>query len=174
MGGSTSRGSKHPGSGWYQERNLTMCPKCKNYTWYRNDSGEKKCTSCGFYVSSKGDGDNGNCFITTATCRRLGKGDSCEELTRFRLVRDEWMAKTEIGQARIKQYEDVAPVIVSAIESLDDPSAVYARIWEKYLCEALRYIEVGDYRVAESIYIRMVEDLLREFVTVSPQLPVVS
>jgi hypothetical protein len=58
------------------------------------------------------------CFLTTATCRALGKGDDCEELLAFKAFRDEWLILQEDGESLIKQYYQIAPDIVENIERM--------------------------------------------------------
>ena len=107
--------------------------------------------------------DVGGCFITTATCLSLGKGDNCYELNTFRRFRDEWLLKQPDGEKLIEEYYTVAPLIVESINPLPEKYKVYVDIWNKYLKSCLRLIENGKYEEAKSLYLRMVNDLKRKF-----------
>lgn len=49
------------------------------------------------------------CFITTAVCRSLKKGDSCEELQAFRNFRDGWLAASVGGPQKNLRILPVCP-----------------------------------------------------------------
>jgi hypothetical protein len=104
-----------------------------------------------------------SCFITTAVCGSFGKSDDCRELTAFRAFRDNWLIKQPDGQALITEYYCIAPGIVAAIDASGNQNAVYRSIWDTYLVECLRSIEVGDFTTCKGVYIKMVEELRRIF-----------
>ena len=52
------------------------------------------------------------CYITTAVCQSLNKGDNCEELVLLRGYRDGYLMGLPGGQRVIQEYYDVAPTIV--------------------------------------------------------------
>jgi hypothetical protein len=72
------------------------------------------------------------CFITTATCLALGKGDSCAELNVFRNFRDSWLLQQSDGIELVKDYYRIAPKIVNCIDLKRDQE-IYFSIWSKYL-----------------------------------------
>ena len=109
--------------------------------------------------------DISGCFITTATCLSLGKGDNCYELNTFRKFRDEWLLKQPGGEKLVEEYYTVAPLIVESINSLPEKHKVYATIWSKYLKECLKLIENGKYEKAKALYLTMVTDLKGRFLT---------
>ena len=69
----------------------------------------------------------GLCFITTAVCQELGKPDDCEELTAFRAFRDGYLRSRPDGEALIREYYNIAPGIVTCINTCSDRHASYAR-----------------------------------------------
>nr|WP_319487549.1 CFI-box-CTERM domain-containing protein [uncultured Caproiciproducens sp.] len=81
------------------------------------------------------------CFITTAVCSSLGKGDNCEELEAFRKFRDGWLQNSPGGKAKICEYYLFAPLIVSKINQSDNQRAVYKEIWENHLFPCLTSLE---------------------------------
>jgi predicted GTPase len=103
------------------------------------------------------------CFITTATCQTLEKGDDCFELTTFRAFRDDWLVKQTDGKELVTEYYEVAPKIVSAIDRSANPATVYHNIWNTYLSRCLADIEAGDYPACKSRYIEMVNVLRHEY-----------
>ena len=70
----------------------------------------------------------GLCFITTAVCQELGKPDDCAELTAFRAFRDGYLAAQPDGEALIREYYNIAPGIVTCINTCSDRHASYERM----------------------------------------------
>ncbi len=103
------------------------------------------------------------CFITTAVCDSLGKGDDCEELNTFRRFRDSWLAKTELGEAKINEYYLFAPMIVRAIDQSENKEAVYRNIWDEHLSPCLNMIREGNPRKCAEEYESMVLKLEDEW-----------
>ncbi|MDR1637698.1 MAG: leucine-rich repeat domain-containing protein [Treponema sp.] len=99
------------------------------------------------------------CFITTAVCGSLGKGDDCRELTAFRAFRDNWLAQQPGGPALIAEYYRAAPGIVAAIDRRPDREAVYRRIWDARLAPCLALIEAGDFEACRRSYTEMVREM---------------
>jgi len=105
------------------------------------------------------------CFITTAACRTLGKGDNCYELNSFREFRDRWLKQQKDGHHLIEEYYSLAPVIVDNINKLEDKDRIYENIWKKYLSVCLRFIEEKRFTDAGKLYIKMVNHLKREYLS---------
>ncbi len=103
----------------------------------------------------------GGCFITTATCLALGKGDNCYELNKFRFFRDEWLIKQGDGRQLINEYYSVAPKIVRSINKSTNPTIIYTYVWQKYLQQCLVLIENRRYNEAKALYVTMVSHLKR-------------
>ncbi|MCL1993298.1 MAG: 50S ribosome-binding GTPase [Spirochaetes bacterium] len=106
------------------------------------------------------------CYITTATCRSLGRGDSCYELNAFRSFRDNWLAQQPDGKAIIEEYYQTAPGIVASIDAKPDSGQIYAEIWQKYLAPCLDEIEHNRFADCKSRYMDMVQTLQREYTLV--------
>lgn len=103
------------------------------------------------------------CFVTTAVCGFLNKPDDGYELTRFRMFRDDWLAKQPGGTELVKEYYRVAPVIVSIIDELSDRSDIYLDILKKYLKPCLNYIESKEFIKCKEFYINMVQTLKNRY-----------
>ena len=99
------------------------------------------------------------CFITTAACTYLGKGDRCPELTAFRRFRDGYLANQPQGPERIRQYYAMAPGIVLAIDLADRPEEVYPALWAKYLSPCYAALTQGNPEKCLALYTAMVAEL---------------
>jgi predicted GTPase len=104
-----------------------------------------------------------NCFITTATCKVLGKPDGCYELNAFRGFRDNWLVKQPGGNALVSEYYEIAPEIVSAIEKEPRKDDIYRSIWDEYLTKCLADIEAGEYKECKKKYTAMVNSLREKY-----------
>lgn len=99
------------------------------------------------------------CYITTAVCTSLGKGDNCEELNIFRRFRDEWLAAAPAGEAKIREYYLFAPMIVQAIDRSKEKETVYRDIWNEHLMPCLNLIRSGELQECAREYENMVLEL---------------
>lgn len=107
--------------------------------------------------------DDGSCFITTAVCRALQKGDDCEELMVMRRFRDDARVADPLLQEMIGEYYRVAPEIIQRIQASGQADAVYQQLWTDELCPVLRNLHHHEYRQAALGYIAMVERLSHQF-----------
>ncbi|MDF1494005.1 CFI-box-CTERM domain-containing protein [Caproiciproducens sp. CPB-2] len=105
------------------------------------------------------------CFITTAVCSSLGKGDDCPELNAFRRFRDGWLAATPQGKAKIGEYYLFAPMIVSGIDRADNRQAVYREIWENHLSPCLKSLEDGNPQQCAEQYEEMMTALEQKWLS---------
>jgi tetratricopeptide (TPR) repeat protein len=113
----------------------------------------------------KGEGEKEGCFITTAVCRTLGKGDRCGELAAFRRFRDTFMQSSAVMRAEVGEYYETAPRICARIDSLGGRRAgeVYGAIWKTYLKPSFDALNAGDHQKAHDIYKRMTLDLKKAY-----------
>ena len=107
----------------------------------------------------------GLCFITTAVCQELGKPDDCEELTAFRAFRDGYLRRQPDGEALIREYYNIAPGIVTCINTCSDRHASYARIREQYLAPCYEDLLAGREEQCKTRYVQMVRELEREYLS---------
>lgn len=106
----------------------------------------------------------GACFITTATCKSLGKEDNCVELNTFRTFRDQWLIHEKDGFDLISEYYAIAPLIVSNIDQQENSDLIYVSVWNKYLQDAYEAIQTRELKKAKSIYIDMVKNLKQVYI----------
>ena len=112
------------------------------------------------------DGDVANfsdCFITTAVVKYLNKPDNCYELNCLRKFRDEWLIKQDDGEQLVREYYQIAPQIVEAIEGESEVDRIYSSLWKDYISKCIGLIEKGDYEACKNLYIRMVEELKKVY-----------
>lgn len=99
----------------------------------------------------------GGCFITEATMAGLGvQDDEAEPLKVLRFFRDEVLAKTPQGQAMIQEYEDIAPLVVEAIESRPDAMEIFKKIYTDFIAPAVEAIKAQNFPQALQIYAAMI------------------
>ncbi len=92
---------------------------------------------------------NSNCYLTTA-CLRYKKEDfqdDCYELQTLRWFRDIFVSEEDIWY-----YEQVAPIIVEAIDQSPERDKIYDYIYIKVIVECLEAIEQGNYDLAYHKY----------------------
>ncbi len=103
------------------------------------------------------------CYITTAVCETLGKGDDCYELTLLRNYRDHYLMSQSDGEEIISEYYDIAPTIVNRINKMSNSRAVYKSVWDNYLHPCVHLIEENKNLECKDVYYKMVRDLQEEY-----------
>ena len=99
------------------------------------------------------------CYITTAVCESLGKGDDCYELNLLRDYRDTFLLTDPYGEEKVDEYYDVAPSIVKHIDAREDAQEIYLGIYQDYIAPCIGMIEAGENDRCKEHYIGMVDDL---------------
>lgn len=152
-----------------------QCTKCGIVKNYRTRVFHDHCgipmTLINALVTDEKDAPPVSCYITTATCRALNKGDYCEELQTFRAFRDTYMKKDNNLESEVKEYYKIAPMIVDAIDALENNDNIYIKIYNDYLAPAYEKIRNGSNRDAYTLYKNMVRELtllyVPEYVTLT-------
>ena len=103
------------------------------------------------------------CFVTTAVCEFRGESDDCAMLTAFRSFRDGYLRRQPNGAAEIREYYDRAPGIVARIDCCEDRTAIYPRLYARYLAPCMEALENGDPAQCHQIYRGMMDALYRSF-----------
>lgn len=103
------------------------------------------------------------CYVTTAVCRNLGKGEDCEELRLIKEFRDSYLASTKEGQALIEEYYDIAPTLVKRIAKDASAEEKYIWLWNTYLAPCVAYIRNGEPEHCKETYCSMMEELRAEY-----------
>ena len=103
------------------------------------------------------------CFITTATCQALNKGDNCEELMLMRHFRDK-MKETIPGiDILINEYYRIAPRIVNKIDKDILSNEIYQSLWKNELSKCYIMLQNNLYKEAIICYISMVMRLAKDY-----------
>ena len=118
------------------------------FTINEKSNGEKTSTDC-------------SCYLTTACMRNKMSqfSDKCEELLILRWFRDKFVSKEDI-----EHYYQIAPIIVNAINELENNNEIYNLIYENVVSVCVTSIKNGNYDFAYRRYKRSVLDLEEQFV----------
>lgn len=81
------------------------------------------------------------CYITTAVCDSLGKGDDCEELNMLRAFRDGYMMTVKGGKELVEEYYDTAPAIVQRINMMPEAKRIYGSLYKEYIRPCIEFIK---------------------------------
>lgn len=99
------------------------------------------------------------CFVTTAVCTQLGKGDTCEELQMLRAFRDGYLSMLPHGMQKINEYYLFAPMIVSAVERSGKAQEEWKRIYKSYLVPCIFALKQHKPQECERLYENMMLEL---------------
>ncbi len=103
------------------------------------------------------------CYVTTAVCQNLNKGENCEELRLIKEFRDGYLASTQEGAALIEEYYDIAPTLVKRIAKDADAQTKYIWLWNTYLAPCVAFIKAGRQEECKETYCGMMEELRKEY-----------
>jgi len=103
------------------------------------------------------------CYITTAVCQGLNKGDDCYELSLFREYRDNYLLQRSDGKQIVEAYYNVAPTIVKRIHLQGDAIFTFQWIWDTYLKPCILLIEQKEHEACKNLYYEMVSELEKKF-----------
>lgn len=124
------------------------CELLGNYCDYAWLGGAQNCD----YFEDKY--ESNGCFMTSACVDYLGKEDDCYELEMIRKFRDEKLRYIPGGKAMIKEYYEVAPGIVKAINASKEKSTYYQDIYDTIL-HCIDNIKANDNNRAVALYLGM-------------------
>lgn len=101
-----------------------------------------------------------SCFLTTACMKHMLENfdDNCEELITLRWFRDHFVSKEDIDY-----YYKVAPIIIEAINSIEDNASIYNYIYQNVVSACVEAIKNGNYEFAYHRYKNSVLILEEQF-----------
>jgi hypothetical protein len=105
------------------------------------------------------EGDDEDCFLTTACVKHKGFADDCSELETLRYLRDAHMAATEEGKMLISQYKITGPEIVNAINHCRNKEEIYEYMHRYMILPSMQLIKQGRYEEAKIYYKTFVQAL---------------
>ena len=82
--------------------------------------------------------------------------DEAEPLKVLRFFRDKVLAGTPQGQAMIEEYENIAPLVVEAVEARPDAMEIFKQLYEQFIAPAVEAVKAGNYPEALQIYAAMI------------------
>lgn len=98
-----------------------------------------------------------HCFITEATMAGLGvQDDNAEPLMVLRAFRDNVMMGTPQGQQMVQEYNDIAPLVVQAVQARPDAMEIFKQIFDQFIAPAVEAIKAQDFPQALQIYAAMI------------------
>ncbi len=103
------------------------------------------------------------CFISTACAESQGLPDDCEELNCLRHFRDEFVSNLPNGDELIKEYYEVAPKIVSAINRTKNPKKIYSMLYEELVSKTSRFINSNQKQEAFGNCVSVVRSLEQKY-----------
>lgn len=100
------------------------------------------------------------CYLTTACMRHMNSNfnDNCEELSILRKFRDAFVTKEDIDH-----YYKTAPIIVEAINSVENNNEIYKYIYENVVYTCVNAIKNGEYNFAYNRYKNSILALEEQF-----------
>lgn len=107
--------------------------------------------------------DCSRCYLTSACVYAKGLSGDCYELETLRRFRDIWLNATEEGKAVIKQYYEIAPKIVSAINETMNSKEIYEMLYEKMVKPCVEFTEQKKYQETLELYRDMTLQLEKEY-----------
>lgn len=116
--------------------------------------------SCDAFIAKPSGG--GGCFLTSACTEFMGKPDDCEELTKLRAFRDNFMKSSESGRKLVEEYYRIAPEIVKKINASENKNIYYDDIYQTIL-KCLPAIDSGNNGEALILYKQMVDKYRKQF-----------
>lgn len=154
------------------ERRLEICQRKKDRE-ERQEESDDNYQSDRSYRSTISDYSSSSswCVISTAACQTLNAADDCEELQLLRWFRDVHLQNTVEGEAIVREYYRVGPLITDHIKKACDPDKTYRYLWDRYIAPSCAAIRAEQWDTAKSIYIQMVKMLCEKFeIDIRPQI----
>lgn len=111
----------------------------------------------------KGETSDSSCFITTTCVIAQGLPDTCEELLCLRQFRDEFVGHLPNGDKLIKEYNEKAPLIISAINKIENSKNIYELLFNKLVTKTVRLIKFNKNREALKNCILIIRDLEQRY-----------
>ena len=103
---------------------------------------------------------SGGCYLTSACMKHMQDNfdDNCEELTILRWFRDKFVSKDDI-----EHYYKTAPIIVEAIDDVEENDNIYNYIYDNIVNACVVAIKNGDYDFAYNRYKNSILALEEQF-----------
>jgi len=126
--------------------------KGRNEFMRENGLDPNKYTNSGSGSSNNNSSGGSICYLTTACVVSKGLPDNCEELTILRGFRDNYLKKIAGGEEEIKEYYQIAPKIVEAINNRIDASSIWAKTYTELILPCVDLIKKNENDIAHKKY----------------------
>ncbi len=117
--------------------------------------------NCPFKTSSSS--SSTVCFLTTACVAAKNLPDDCYELETLRGFRDSYIKGLANGEKIIKEYYDIAPKIIDAIEKEPNAECIFKKLFEELVQPCVHYIEQNQNEMAYALYEKTVLKLKEKY-----------
>lgn len=107
--------------------------------------------------------NSSDCFLTTACVEAKNLPDNCYELETLRAFRDSYVKSLANGDEIIKEYYDIAPKIIGAIEAEGKSTAGFNQLYDKLVIPCVQHIENGQNDKAYELYESTVATLKEKY-----------
>ena len=104
-----------------------------------------------------------DCFLTTACVVAKNLPDDCYELKTLRAFRDSYIKGLANGEEIIKEYYDIAPKIIDAIEKEPNADCIFKKLFEELVQPCVHYIEQRQNEKAHALYEKTVLKLKEKY-----------
>ncbi len=104
-----------------------------------------------------------DCFLTTACVVAKNLPDDCYELKTLRAFRDSYIKGLANGEEIIKEYYDIAPKIIDAIEKEPNADCIFKKLFEELVQPCVHYIEQRHNEKAHALYEKTVLKLKEKY-----------
>lgn len=111
------------------------------YTVCAKKNGEKisRTVKGGKPISLQFGEKKGGCFITTAVCDHMGKGDNCSELQALRLFRDDVLLRDDMWRRLVEEYYQRAPQLLTLLEKRSDRAEILDDLYHRFITELVMH-----------------------------------
>lgn len=103
------------------------------------------------------------CYVTTAVCLSLGKGENCSEIRILKDYRDHFLSGEADGKQLIDEYYDIAPTIVNRINKEQDAAQTYEKIYRTYINPCIELIHQNRLPECKELYVEMMRTLQKQY-----------
>ena len=104
-----------------------------------------------------------DCFLTTACVVAKNLPYDCYELKTLRGFRDSYIKGLANGEEIIKEYYDIAPKIIDAIEKEPNADCIFKKLFEELVQPCVHYIEQRQNEKAHALYEKTVLKLKEKY-----------
>src|SRR3989344_3180218 len=107
-------------------------------------------------------GSGGGCYLTTACTKAMNLPDDCYELNVLRSFRDNILMSQPTGKKAVREYYDMAPEIVQAVEEQEDAQVIWRSVYRD-IGQAVSLVLSNDFEGALKHYKKLSLDLKQRY-----------